>query len=335
MAYQPLPLNNEPDGLVWLLGVIALIAVVGLVPLWALVYRAYSADPVVPPTSTPPLLVTQTPAVAQVRVPELVGQKVGEAQRELERLGLDYTVEEQTEPGVDPGVILSQSPAPGQQVPRDTAVTLVVNQSGRELVVPDVVGYPLEMVRSGLESDGLIVVTEEVWAGETEGMVLAQTPEAGAEVRAGEAVTLTISGGVDVPIPLTVNFADLLVLKSAELPQRTFRPGGVIGVTLRWEALRSFDTNYVVFVHLIGPDNRLVAQDDSEPIIPSSRWAPGVEVVDPHQFSIPADAPTGRCRLRVGLYPQGAPASRLSVIDAGLTTVDSNSVLIAEVELQP
>jgi serine/threonine-protein kinase len=330
-----LPIRDEPDGLVWLLGVIALIAVVGLAPLWALVYRAYSAAPTVPPTPTNPPLVTRTSEVIQVEVPELVGQKVGEAQRALDQLGLAYAVEEQEEADVEPGVILSQSPSPGQMVPRDTEIALVVNRSGRELDMADLVGYPLEMVRSGLESDGLIVVTEETWASEKEGTVLAQEPEAGAKIRAGDAVTLTVSGGVDVPIPLEVNLADLLVLKNAELAQRTFRPGGVVGVTLRWEALRSFDTHYVVFVHLIGPDGRLVAQDDAEPVVPTARWTPGVEVVDPHQFDIPSGAPSGTCQLRVGMYPQGSPSARLSVVDAGLTTVDSNSILIAEVEIQP
>jgi hypothetical protein len=95
------------------------------------------------------------------------------------------------------------------------------------------------------------------------------------------------------------------------------------------------DMPYVVFVHLIGPDGRLAAQQDVEPISPTTTWVPDVEVVDPHQVPIPAGLPAGRYQLRTGMYPQGQPGYRLPVVDAGRTTVESNSVLILEIEIQP
>nr|HID13679.1 Stk1 family PASTA domain-containing Ser/Thr kinase [Anaerolineae bacterium] len=335
-AEPPRVSRAAPDGLTWVLGVIAFVAVVGLVPLWWLVYQAYSAQPSLPSILTPTPLVTLTPEAQMVSVPSVVGKPVDEARRMLEQAGLRFVLlEERNEPGVEEGIVLEQSPAPDALVAVGTQVSIVVSGPGRELTMPGVVGYPVEMVQNGLESDGLRVEIEEVWSTQPEGMVIAQEPERGTTIHAGDTVTLTVSGGVDIAIPLEVNLANLVMLESAELRQETFRLGEVIAVTLRWQALRSIGTHYVVFVHLISPDGRLVAQQDVEPIIPTTTWVPGVEIVDPHQVTIPADQPAGRYQLRTGMYPQGQPGFRLLVVDAGLTTAEADSILIAEIEIQP
>jgi hypothetical protein len=201
--------------------------------------------------------------------------------------------------------------------------------------MPNVVGYMLDVVRGGLESDGLNVATEDRWSTQPEGMVLAQQPLPDAQVHAGDMVTLTVSGGVNIPIPLEVNLADLVVLKSAELRQDSFRPSSVIALTLRWQAARPIGAHYVVFVHLIGPGGNLVAQQDVEPFTPTTQWLPGVEIVDPHQIQIPADLPAGWYQLRTGMYTQGQPGYRLPVIDEGFTTAESDSILITEIEIKP
>jgi serine/threonine-protein kinase len=244
-------------------------------------------------------------------------------------------LEEREEPGVEEGIVLEQSPAPDALVPVGAEVSIVVSVPGRELTMPGVAGYPVQMVQDGLESDGLQVSIEEVWSTKPGGMVVAQEPERGTMICVGDTVTLTVSGGVDIPIPLEVNLADLVVLKSAELRQEMFRSGDVIAVTLRWQALRSIDPHYVVFVHLIGSDGHLVAQQDVEPITPTTAWTPGVEIADPHQVTIPADQHAGRYQLRTGMYPQGQSGSRLPVVDPGFTTVELSSILIVEIEIQP
>ncbi len=332
---EPPPTSRAaPDVLTWVLGAIAFIVVAGLIPLWWSVRRAYSVLPPLPPLSTSTPLVTLTPEVQLVPVPDVVERPVEDAQSRLEREGFSVLLEEREEPGVERGIVLEQSPAPGVRAPLGSEVSIVVSGPGRELTLPGVVGYPVEMVQDGLESDGLRVIIEEMWSTQPEGMVVAQKPERGATIYAGDTVTLTISGGVEIPIPLKVNLADLVVLESAELRQETFQPGEVIAVTLRWRALRSIGTHYVVFVHLIGPDGHLVAQQDAEPISPTTAWVPGMEVVDPHQVTIPADKPAGEYQLRVGMYPQGQSGSRLPIADAGLTTAESDSILIAEIEIR-
>ncbi|HET89167.1 MAG TPA: Stk1 family PASTA domain-containing Ser/Thr kinase [Chloroflexi bacterium] len=331
----PPPSSLDLARLTWILGGVALVLVVGLIPLWVWVYRAYSASPTLaPPTATTQPLVTLTPETPLVSVPNLIGHPVEEAQTDVERVGLRLVLQEEREdPTAERDTVLEQSPAPGERVPPDTAISVIVNRPARELTMPRIEGYPVDMVRKGLESDGLQVTIHEVWSTEEAGKVLAQAPEPGTLVYAGDAVTLTVSGGVDIPIPLQVNLANLIVLKDAELRQNSFRPGGVTAVTLHWHAARSINTHYVVFLHLIDANGNLVAQQDVEPITPTTDWIPGVEITDPHQITIPADQPTGWYQLRVGMYPQGQPEYRLPIVDVGATTQDSGSILITEIEV--
>jgi hypothetical protein len=269
--------------------------------------------------------------------PSVVGKPVDEAQTLVERAGLRLVVrEERDEASAQAGSVLEQDPAPAELAPLDSDVSVVVNRPPRELKMPAVIDYPVEIVQDGLDSDGLQVYVEEVWSEKPEGMVLAQQPGPGATVYAGDTVTLTVSAGVDLPIPLEANLAERILLVNAELRQEAFQPGDVIAVTLRWRALRSVgDTNYVVFVHLLDSNGRLVAQEDVEPIRPTSAWNPGMEIVDPHQVPVPGDLPAGRYQLRVGMYPQGQSGSRLPVVDPGQTTSETDSILIAEIEIRP
>ncbi len=323
------------DRLAWVLGAIAFLAVVGLIPLWLMVYRAYtSVTPPVLPQVTPTPLATFTPAVELVAVPDVLLVPQEEARRVVEQKGLQFVVrEERDDPTAAGGVVLEQEPAPGELLPLGGTVSVVINGPGRELTMPNVTGYPVEMVRGGLESDGLNVTVEEVWSRAVRGMVIEQEPEEGATLHAGDVVTLTVSGGVAVPIPLEVNLAETFILESADLRQEQFPPGGVIGVTLRWQVLRATDVNYIVFVHLIGPDGRLVSQQDKGPISPTSTWSPGLVVADPHQVPIPGDIPAGKYQLRTGMYPDGQPGARLPVTDPGQTEVESDSILIVELEI--
>jgi serine/threonine protein kinase len=332
---SPVP-RTSLDGLTWILGLVALIAVIGLVPVWWLVYEAYSAPLPLPPTATPPPLLTSTPEVQRVSVPDVLGKPEGEARAIIERAGLRFVLlEEREEPNAEKGVVLEQTPGPGELIPFQEQVSVILNSPGRELAMPGVTNYPVDMVRDGLESDGLRVVVERVWSPGTEGMVLAQEPEQGTTVHTGDTVTLTVSGGVNIPIPLEVNLADQIMLQSAELRQETFRPGGQAAVALHWHALRPVDTNYVVFVHLIGPGGYLVAQQDKAPISPTSEWVPGVTSIAPHQITIPIDQPAGLYQLRAGMYPEGKPGQRLQVVDTGQTTAESDSILIAEIKVSP
>jgi tRNA A-37 threonylcarbamoyl transferase component Bud32 len=328
----------DSDKLTWVLAAIALVAVIGLIPLlWALYMAYFPPDQPGPPvrlTRTPKPLVTLVPTVEQVLVPNLVGKPIDEARSEARRYGLRLVEEERDEAGVEGGIVLEQRPAPGERVPLDAQLTVYVSKMGQVWKMPNVTGYPLGEVQGGLESElGLRVVVDQEWSEEPEGKVLSQEPRLDATVHAGDTVTLTVSGGLDMPIELDVNLADTVILREAKMPQATFRPGETLEVTLYWKPLRATSLPYVVFVHVIDSGGRLVAQQDVEPPVSTAVWGPGV-VEDLHRFKLPGDLSAGVYQLRTGLYRQGEPSVRLPVVDVGLTTAESDSILIVEISVE-
>ncbi len=322
------------DRLTTILAVVAFVAVIGLVPLWVLVYRAYSASPSEPPSPTTGILPTQAPPADIVSLPDVVGKSTDDAIATLHSVGLRYVVEERDEPDARGGTVLQQRPPANQRVPADSEVLLLVSSQGRELTMPHVVSYPLDPVRAGLESDGLLVNAEHVWSGEPAGQIIGQQPAGGERVQAGDPVSLTVSGGTDVPIRLGALFADLFTLEHARLAQAVYRPGDDIALTLRWLPHSETASRYAVFIHLIGPSGSLVAQRDEEPGQPTSAWVPDRIFDSQHVLAIPKDVPVGVHQLRVGMYPSGQPGARLPVTDPGLTTAESNSVVIVDIEIR-
>jgi serine/threonine-protein kinase len=333
----PKPLVDS-SGLTWVLAVIAFIAVFGLILLWWAIYIAYfPSEPPGPPaqsTRTPRPFATLAPTVEQILVPNLVGKSIDEARSEATRYGLRLIEQEHDEPSVKGGIVLEQDPAPGLRVSLDSELTVYVSEAGQTWKMPNVTDYPLGEVQGGLESElGLRVVVDRKWSEDPEERVLLQEPSSGATVHAGDTVTLTVSGGTDIPIELDVNLADTVLLQKAKLPQATFQPGDTLKVTLYWKPLRTTSVPYIVFVHVINDDGNLVAQQDVEPAVPTTDWGTSV-VEDLHRFNLPGNLSAGTYELRTGLYRQGQSHVRLPVVDVGLTTAESDSILIIEITVE-
>jgi len=91
-----------------------------------------------------------------------------------------------------------------------------------------------------------------------------------------------------------------------------------LSVVLRWQAQQPVARSYTVFVHLVAPDGRLVAQSDAIPTWvtpwPTDRWRPEQAVLDGHRIALPADLAAGDYELRVGLY-DWQTLERLPVLD--------------------
>lgn len=67
-----------------------------------------------------------------VEIPSLVGLQQSEAERQLEELGLEANISEQSSYTVEQGIVISQSPEPGDTVHRGTSVTLYVSTGSDE-----------------------------------------------------------------------------------------------------------------------------------------------------------------------------------------------------------
>ncbi len=90
----------------------------------------------------------------------------------------------------------------------------------------------------------------------------------------------------------------------------TERTDTTLYVTLDWLALREMNTDYVSFVHLVGVDGVMRAQDDGMPdrgLSPTTRWLPGEMIADRRAIPLREIAP-GDYTLTAGMYlprPQG------------------------------
>jgi 4-amino-4-deoxy-L-arabinose transferase-like glycosyltransferase len=94
-------------------------------------------------------------------------------------------------------------------------------------------------------------------------------------------------------------------------------PDTATQVELFWQSLSPTDRNFTVFVQLLDPNNRIIAQADAQPlanIYPTSRWQPGD--ITSEQFTLPVapSALANGATLVTGMYDLTTGA-RLPVYD--------------------
>jgi hypothetical protein len=101
------------------------------------------------------------------------------------------------------------------------------------------------------------------------------------------------------------NLANLITLAAFDLDESTPSPGQSIHLILYWQPRQTTTTSYTVFVQLLGPDGRPIAQEDQIPGSggrPTTGWLPGEIVRDEYALTLPADAPPGIYQIITGLY---------------------------------
>ena len=138
-----------------------------------------------------------------VTVPPVVGLTIEEAQERLRDANLEWEVTREPSAEIEPGRVISQDPAQGEEVEEGTTVQLVVSSGQDLVVVPDVVGRPQAEAVAELEAAGLRARVETVEDPDAEeGIVLSQDPAADLEVPPDSEVTITVAVGVEeVAVP--------------------------------------------------------------------------------------------------------------------------------------
>jgi serine/threonine-protein kinase len=142
-----------------------------------------------------PVTVFVSSGPAPVRVPDVTGRPRAAAEAALTGAGLAVgTVTQQPSSTQAPGTVLSQSPGAGASLAAGQKVNLKVAQAPNDVTVPDVVGKSEALAAAELGGAGL--APKPVTAPTTEetkvGVVLKQSPGAGAKVRKGATVTITV-----------------------------------------------------------------------------------------------------------------------------------------------
>ncbi len=132
--------------------------------------------------------------------------------------------------------------------------------------------------------------------------------------------------------PLNVQLGQDIELLGYQLTRPGPAAGGFdLALNLYWRALSAPARDYTVFVQLLGPDGRPVAQSDSQPAsgrFPTSYWEPGETIADAHELKLDRQLPPGRYKLIAGMYLL-ATSQRLAAADGG------EYVLIKDLEAQP
>ncbi|HEX3392657.1 MAG TPA: Stk1 family PASTA domain-containing Ser/Thr kinase [Solirubrobacteraceae bacterium] len=130
----------------------------------------------------------------EASVPEVTGETQASATATLAAAGLKVTTikREVAEPAA--GTVISQSPAAGTQLKPDSTVTIVVAQAPAKTAVPNVVGRSEVQAIAALKTAGFeaTTVTRTVSEEAKVGIVLQQSPAAGAKLAKGQVVTLAI-----------------------------------------------------------------------------------------------------------------------------------------------
>ena len=124
--------------------------------------------------------------------------------------------------------------------------------------------------------------------------------------------------------PMQANLGDQLVLIGYEPKATQFAPGDRFVVNLYWKATSAMPESYTGFLHLIGPDGRLVTQDDHElgrGFYRTLFWKPDEVVRERYELALPKDTPPGDYALWAGVY--GFPSlKRLAVRSASTSAQD-------------
>jgi hypothetical protein len=131
------------------------------------------------------------------------------------------------------------------------------------------------------------------------------------------------------------SFGDEIELVGYDAPSRV-RPGEGLTVALYWYARAPVPVNYKVFVHVLGPDGQLLAQDDSLPInwsYPTTYWQPGEFIRDEHLLTIDSSVPRGDYALSVGIY-NASSGERAFVRDSAGVEYPEKRVLLQQIEVR-
>ncbi len=132
----------------------------------------------------------------KVDVPNVVGKRREEAEKELKEVGLVPEIIEENDEKVEAGIVLSQDPEDGENVNKGSTVKLVVSKGSAivKVEVPSLVGKNEQEAKALLVEAGLkanIINDED--ESKNDGVVLRQSKEAGTQVQEGTTITITVN----------------------------------------------------------------------------------------------------------------------------------------------
>jgi serine/threonine-protein kinase len=169
-------------------------------------------------------------------VPAVVGQRQDAAEADVRAAGFE-SQSEGTASAKPKGLVIAQRPEGGSELEDGKTVFLTVSAGPPRETVPDVVGETADAARADLAAAKFKADLTQAFSDKQAGIVIAQEPKAGATLKEGSSVALTVSKGqkpVQVPdVVGTTSSEATATLRAAGLeanlvPVPSDQPGGTV-----------------------------------------------------------------------------------------------------------
>lgn len=327
VATHPVPATSPFDWMGMMLALVAVVALMGLIPLWLQVYRTYFAPP--PP---PPPVATLAPG--QARVPVLVGFSEEEARGILEGAGLKMAVSGyEAHATIEAFAVINQSVPAGFVLNQGDTVYVTLSRGQNLIELPTVIGFHSLEGERKLKEAGLQVKTVAVWSLEPSGTILAQDPGGNALLRPQTEVVLQVSGGTRISV--SANFDNQILLSAYELPRILYTmPNDQIDLTLYWQALQPPKKDYEILIELATLDGQTLAEYKklAGGAVTTLNWPASQQVVDAYQLILPGTLAPGTYQIRLGLVDP-ANGSLMPIPSAGTLQKNLETLILQEIHV--
>lgn len=139
---------------------------------------------------------------------------------------------------------------------------------------------------------------------------------------------------------LDIQLEEITLGDSLSLAGHIVRPtdigaGDAVSITLWWQAVATMERDYSAFVHILGPDGRLVLQQDrllQSGNQPTSEWRVRDVVKDEYQLLLPPDSEPGQYVVITGVY-YWETGERLPVWDADGQRLTDDTITLGTITL--
>ena len=188
-------INPKMDKAITIMGIVAGVIIVGLI---IFILVSFFGDfKFGKPKNNSNTEISQDADTNSIKVPDLKGDTLEEAQSALNALGLGIQNAGTTSSDTYPkGQIVSQTPDAGSAVEAHTTIEVIVSSGQGEAAISSVVGMDETTAYNTLSNAGFVPVKEYAYDNTVEqGIVISQSPDGGALGKEGDSVKIVISRG--------------------------------------------------------------------------------------------------------------------------------------------
>lgn len=188
-------INPKMDKAITIMGIVTGVIIVGLI---IFILVSFFGDfKFGKPKNNSNTEISQDADTNSIKVPDLKGDTLEEAQSALNALGLGIQNAGTTSSDTYPkGQIVSQTPDVGSAVEAHTTIEVIVSSGQGEAAISSVVGMDETTAYNTLSNAGFVPVKEYAYDNTVEqGIVISQSPDGGALGKEGDSVKIVISRG--------------------------------------------------------------------------------------------------------------------------------------------